>query len=71
MDISVAIVQAYLRINGYFTVSEYPVVEAMRHGGYRAAAELDILAVRFPDAGRRISGRPGRKESGEGRGRLS
>lgn len=54
MDISVAIVQAYLRINGYFTVSEYPVIEAMRRGQFQAATDLDILAVRFPEAGRVI-----------------
>ena len=37
MDNAVALVQAYLRVNGYFTVAEYPVVEAMRNGGYREA----------------------------------
>ena len=35
MDTAVALVQACLRITGYFTVTEYPVIEAMRHGGYR------------------------------------
>ena len=55
MDNSVALVQAYLRVNGYFTVAEYPVVEAMREGGYRMATDLDILAFRFPGSGRLIS----------------
>ena len=27
MDNAVALVQAYLRVNGYFTVVEYPVLE--------------------------------------------
>ena len=30
MDTSVALVQAYLHVNGYFTVAEYPVLEAFR-----------------------------------------
>lgn len=54
MDNSVALVQAYLRVNGYFTVAEYPVVEAMREGGYRMATDLDILAFRFPGSGRLV-----------------
>jgi hypothetical protein len=56
MDNGVALVQAYLRVNGYFTVAEYPVVEAMRDGGYRMATDLDILAFRFPGSGRLIPG---------------
>ncbi len=51
MDNAVALVQAYLRLNGYFTVAEYPVLEATRRGDYRAATDLDILAFRFPGAG--------------------
>lgn len=35
MDNAVALVQAYLRVNGYFTVTEYPVVEAMKSGEFR------------------------------------
>lgn len=54
MDTAVAFVQAYLHINGYFTVTEYPVVEAMKHGGFRTATDLDVLAVRFPGAGRLV-----------------
>jgi hypothetical protein len=56
MDNAVALVQAYLNINGYFTVAEYPVVEAMRDGGYRTATDLDILAFRFPGSGRLVPG---------------
>ena len=54
MDAAVALVQAYLRVNGYFTVSEYPVLEATRNGDYRMATDLDLLAFRFPRAGRRV-----------------
>jgi hypothetical protein len=51
MDNAVALVQAYLRINGYFTVSEYPVILPDPAGGYRTATDLDILAFRFPGVG--------------------
>lgn len=51
MDQAVALVQAYLRVNGYFTVSEYPIIVPAESGGYRAATDLDILALRFPGAG--------------------
>jgi uncharacterized membrane protein YedE/YeeE len=51
MDTAVALVEAYLNVNGYFTVAEYPVLEASRHGGVRAATDLDVLAFRFPGAG--------------------
>ena len=51
MNASVALVEAYLQVNGYFTVAEYPVLEVVRHGGTRTATDLDILAFRFPMAG--------------------
>ena len=50
MDMGVMLVQAYLRVHGYFTVSEYPIFEAMRRGDHRIATDIDILAVRFPQA---------------------
>jgi hypothetical protein len=52
MDNAVALVQAYLRLNGYFTVAEYPVVEQLRTGQVRTMTDLDILGFRFPGAGR-------------------
>lgn len=62
MDHAVALVEAYLRVNGYFTVSEYPVVEARRYGGFRTATDLDILAFRFPGAGRLVPSGAGEDE---------
>lgn len=62
MDNAVALVRAYLHVNGYFTVTEYPVVEAMRSGDYRMATDLDVLAFRFPGAGCLVPGRHGRHE---------
>ena len=50
MDMGVALVQAYLRVLGYLTVSEYPILEAMRNGDHRTATDIDILALRFPHA---------------------
>jgi hypothetical protein len=63
MDSSVALVQAYLRINGYFTVTEYPVIVSRGDRTYHTATDLDVLAFRFPHAGRLVPGkRPGRDE---------
>jgi len=50
MDNAVALVQAYLRINGYFTVAEFPILEGS-HGRFHEVTDLDILAFRFPGAG--------------------
>ena len=47
MDTCVALVQAYLHVNGYFTVAEYPVLEAYRGNRARIVTDLDILACRF------------------------
>jgi hypothetical protein len=58
MDNAVALVQAYLQVNGYFTVTEYPVLEAARHG-IEAATDFDVLAYRFPGAGRLLSAKTG------------
>ncbi len=55
MDNAVTLVQAYLRLNGYFTVTEFPIVESLKHGGHRTATDIDVLAFRFPGAGRLIT----------------
>ncbi len=59
MDHAVALVEVYLQINGYFTVAEYPVIESLGKQHYGVATDLDILAFRFPGAGRLIPGRGG------------
>ncbi|NIA02602.1 MAG: hypothetical protein GWO88_00070 [Planctomycetia bacterium] len=48
MDHAVGLVEAYLQINGYFTVAEYPVIESFGKNHYGIATDLDILAFRFP-----------------------
>lgn len=54
MDTGVALVQAYLHVNGYFTVTEFPVLEALHGRDVRNVTDLDILAFRFPTAGEHI-----------------
>jgi len=40
--------------HGYFTVVEYPVLEASRRGPARSVTDLDVLAVRFSRAGHQV-----------------
>ncbi len=54
MDTAVGLVQTYLRVNGYFTVTEFPVIESFHDGEYRTVTDLDVLALRFPGAGRLV-----------------
>jgi hypothetical protein len=54
MDTAVGLVQTYLRVNGYFTVAEYPIVEY--RGGYAPATDVDVLAFRFPGVASVIPG---------------
>lgn len=56
MDTTVALVQAYLHVNRFFTVTESPVLEAYRSGDARTVTDLDIMAVRFAGAGHRVIG---------------
>lgn len=52
MNTSVGLVESYLRLNGYFTVTEYQVQHpiAGQPGQYETATDLDILALRLPGA---------------------
>ena len=63
MDVAVGLVQTYLRVNGYFTVTEFPVVEAIGGGGYRAATDIDVLGCRFPSVADGGVGAQGRSAS--------
>lgn len=47
MDVAVALVDTYLRMNGYLTLTEHPVMRPSP-SGFEAATDLDILAARFP-----------------------
>ena len=59
MDNAVALVQAYLRLNGFFTVTEFQVQQpaAGRPNVYETATDLDILAIRLPWAAETVQGR--------------
>jgi hypothetical protein len=48
MDIAVNLVESYLRLNGYLTVSEVEIQERAPDGTFRAVTDIDVMAVRFP-----------------------
>lgn len=64
MDHAVALVQAYLQLNGYFTSAEYPIVASAGRGGVRSITDIDVLAFRFPTGfptAQPMKPRPGKK----------
>ena len=63
MDHAVALVQAYLQLNGYFTSAEYPILAGTSRSGFRAVTDIDILAFRFP-TGEPMTGRARRAPKG-------
>ncbi len=48
MDHAVALVQAYLQLNGYFTSAEFPIIASAGRNGARSITDVDVLAFRFP-----------------------
>ena len=56
MDHAVALVQAYLQLNGYFTSAEYPIIAGAGRRT-RTITDIDILAFRFPTMGPTASSR--------------
>jgi hypothetical protein len=56
MDAAVALARAYLQLNGYFTVAEYPVLGLVSSDQVHMLTDFDLLAFRFPRAGRLIPG---------------
>ncbi|WP_069132250.1 hypothetical protein [Rhodohalobacter halophilus] len=55
MDNAVSLVRAYLQLNGYFVVTEYPLVELDEQKKMRTVTDIDILAFRFAHAGSIVS----------------
>jgi len=51
MDTAVSLVQSYLFANGFFTVTEYPILETLAVGNPRTITDIDVLALRPPGAG--------------------
>jgi hypothetical protein len=50
MDIAVDLVESYLRLTGYLTVSELEVQRRADDGRYRTVTDIDIMALRLPGA---------------------
>ena len=48
MDIGVDLVEAYLRLNGYFTITEFEVLRETTPDNYQTVTDVDVIAVRFP-----------------------
>lgn len=44
MNHAVALVQAYVLVNGYFAVAQYHAVKALPKTGYETATDIDLLA---------------------------
>lgn len=51
MDTAVALVRTYLQTNGFFTVTEYPILEAVTEHDTRTVTDIDVLGLRFPGVG--------------------
>lgn len=51
MDTAVALVGSYLQANGFFTVTEYPILEMITGEATRTVTDIDVMALRFPGAG--------------------
>ncbi len=49
MDAATSLVEYYLQSNGFFTLTEAPVLGVERHA-LRALTDLDVIAVRLPGA---------------------
>lgn len=50
MDNAIALVRTYLQLNGYFTVTEWPVIAGGPCGSHCTMTDLDVMAFRFPAA---------------------
>ncbi len=60
MNSAVSLVKTYLTINGYFSATEVPVIKKGSDGLFFEVTDIDILALRFPQASHIVAqGRPG------------
>ncbi len=60
MNPAVSLVRTYLKLNSYFTATELPVIKKGDDGLYFEVTDIDILALRFPQARHIVAqGRPG------------
>jgi hypothetical protein len=50
LEIAVNLVETYLRLTGYFTLSEFEVQRREEDGSYTTVTDIDIMGVRMPGA---------------------
>ena len=50
MDIAVNLVENYLRLTGYLTLSEFEVTRRQKDGSFKTLTDIDVMALRFPGA---------------------
>jgi hypothetical protein len=48
MDIAVNLVENYLRLTGYMTLSEFEVQRRDTDGRFKSVTDIDIMGIRFP-----------------------
>lgn len=48
MDIAVDLVEAYLRLTGYLTLSEFDVQARRADGQFETITDIDVMGIRFP-----------------------
>ncbi len=48
MDIAVNLVENYLRLTGYMTLSEFEVQRRDKDGRFKSVTDIDIMGIRFP-----------------------
>ena len=48
MDIAVNLVESYLRLNGYLTLSEFEIQQRSGDGTWDTVTDVDMVGVRFP-----------------------
>ena len=48
MDIAVNLVESYLRLNGYLTLSEFEIQRRGENGQYETVTDVDIVGFRLP-----------------------
>jgi hypothetical protein len=48
MDIAVNLVESYLRLNGYLTLSEFEVQRRQPDGRFKTVTDVDVMGIRFP-----------------------
>jgi len=60
LNSAVSLVRTYLTLNGYFATTEIPVIKKGNDGLFFEVTDIDILALRFPQASHIVAqGRPG------------